>query len=108
MASTLASRLARVAAIACRALAWTLLALAAADAVLPAGARTALLAANGLVTRLLPAAISGLFVFQTPAGGALAGRLHARCYHVARARLGAGARALARRAAARGGKSWGT
>lgn len=73
MASTLASRLARVAAIACRALAWALLALAAADAVLPAGARTALLAANGLVTRLLPAAISGLFVFQTPAGGALRG-----------------------------------
>lgn len=73
MASALASRLPRAGAVACRALAAALVSLAVADAVLPAGARTALLSLNGIASRLLPDAISGLFVFQTPLGGALRG-----------------------------------
>ena len=73
MASALASRLPRAVAAACRALAAALVALAVADAVLPAGARTSLLPLNGLASRLLPGPISGLFVFQTPLGGALRG-----------------------------------
>lgn len=73
MASALASRLPRAGAVACRALAAALVSLAVADAVLPAVARTALLSLNGIASRLLPDAISGLFVFQTPLGGALRG-----------------------------------
>ena len=73
MASALASRMPRAGAAACRALAAVLVALAVADAVLPAGARTSLLPLNGLASRLLPGPISGLFVFQTPLGGALRG-----------------------------------
>ena len=73
MASALASRLPRAGAAACRALAAVLVALAVADAVLPAGARTSLLPLNGLASRLLPGPISGLFVFQTPLGGVLRG-----------------------------------
>lgn len=71
MASVLASLLPRAGAVACRALAAALVALAV--AVLPAGARTLLLPLNGLASRLLPGPISGLFVFQTPLGGALRG-----------------------------------
>lgn len=61
------------AAVALRVAAWVLVGLVVADAVLPAGARTYLLAANGLATRLVPDALSGLFVFQTPLGGAFRG-----------------------------------
>lgn len=63
----------RAAAVAARICAWALVALVACDAVLPAGARTHLLAANGLATRLLPDALSGILVFQTPLGGAFRG-----------------------------------
>ena len=73
MPSALASRLSRGVAAACRLAAWALVALAVADAALPAGARTALLPLNTLASRALPDAISGLFVFQTPLGGALRG-----------------------------------
>ena len=63
----------RVVAVSLRVAAWALAALVVADAVLPAGARTYLLAANGLATRLVPGVLSGLFVFQTPLGGAFRG-----------------------------------
>lgn len=63
----------RVLALACRVAGWALLALVAADAVLPAGPRTLLLGVNGFVSRLVPAPLLGLFVFQTPFGGALRG-----------------------------------
>ncbi len=56
-----------------RVAAWVLVALVVADAVLPAGARTHLLALNGAVSQLVPGEISGLFVFQTPLGGAFRG-----------------------------------
>ena len=63
----------RVAGLALRAATWVLALLVVADAVLPAGARTYLLGLNGAVTRLVPGALSGLFVFQTPLGGAFRG-----------------------------------
>ena len=63
----------RICAMALRLAAWALVLLVVADAVLPAGARTYLLGANGVASRLVPGALSGLFVFQTPLGGAFRG-----------------------------------
>lgn len=63
----------RVASVALRACAWALLALVAADSVLGAGARTWLLGINGMVSRMVPSALAGLFVLQTPFGGAFRG-----------------------------------
>ncbi len=63
----------RVAAIACRLLALALVALVALDLVMPTGARTWLLSVNGTVSRLMPSALSGLFVIQTPLEGSLRG-----------------------------------
>ena len=63
----------RACAVALRLAAWALVLLVVADAVLPAGARTYLLGANGVASRLVPGALSGLFVFQTPLGGAFRG-----------------------------------
>lgn len=59
--------------VACRAVALCLVALAVLDLVLPTGARTWLLGVNGMVTRLLPDAVSGVLVLRTPLGGALRG-----------------------------------
>lgn len=56
-----------------RACAWALAALVVADAVLPAGPRSLLLPVNSLVSQLMPAPMSGLFVFQTPFEGAFRG-----------------------------------
>ncbi len=56
-----------------RVCAWALVALVVADAVLPAGPRAFLLGINGFVSRLVPAPIHGLFVFQTPFEGAFRG-----------------------------------
>lgn len=58
---------------ACRVGAWALVALVVADAVLPAGPRSLLLGINGLVTNVIPRALSGLLVFVTPFGGAFRG-----------------------------------
>lgn len=63
----------RACAVVLRVAAWALVLLVVADAVLPAGARTYLLGANGAVSRLVPGPLSGLFVFQTPLGGAFRG-----------------------------------
>ena len=63
----------RVAGIACRVLALALVALVALDLVMPTGMRTWLLSANGVASRLLPSALSGLFVIQTPLAGSLRG-----------------------------------
>ena len=70
--SVVASAL-RLLSTACRVGAWALVALVVAGAVLPAGPRSLLLGANGLVSSLLPAGVSGLFVFVTPFGGAFRG-----------------------------------
>ena len=70
-----AARAARVLALACRACAWVLVALVVAGAVLPAGARTWLLAPTGFFSRLVPEALAGLLVFQTPLGGSFRGDL---------------------------------
>ena len=56
-----------------RACSWVLVALVVADAVLPAGPRSLLLPVNSLISRLIPAPMSGLFVFQTPFEGAFRG-----------------------------------
>ena len=64
---------ARALAVACRVLAWLLVALTVCDAVLVGAPRSALLGVNGAVLRALPGAISGLFVFQTPFGGVFHG-----------------------------------
>ena len=63
----------RVAARVCRVVAWVLVALVVAGAVLPAGPRSLLLGANGLASSFLPSGVSGLFVFVTPFGGAFRG-----------------------------------
>lgn len=68
-----AARPLHVAAIACRAVAWLLVALVICDAVLVGAPRSALLGLNGAVLRALPSAVSGLFVFQTPFGGVFHG-----------------------------------
>ena len=67
------SRALGVAAVACRVVAWLLVALTVCDAVLVGAPRSALLGVNGAVLRALPQAISGLFVFQTPFGGVFHG-----------------------------------
>lgn len=67
------SSLIRLAARALRAISWALLALVVANAVLPAGPRSLLLGVNTLVSGMVPAPISGLFVFLTPFGGAFRG-----------------------------------
>lgn len=63
----------RVVSIVCRAAAWLLALLTVCDAVLVGAPRSALLGVNGAVLRALPAAVSGLFVFQTPFGGVFHG-----------------------------------
>ena len=68
-----ASHVLRVVALTCRVAAWALVALVVADALLGVGARTWLLSVNGAVSRLVPGPLSGLFVFQTPFGGAFRG-----------------------------------
>lgn len=68
-----ASTALRVCALALRVAAWALVLLVVADAVLPAGARTYLLDANGAVSRLVPGPLAGLLVFKTPLGGAFRG-----------------------------------
>lgn len=73
MRSGAASRALRALAVACRVCAWALVALVVADALLPAGPRAWLLPVNGLVSGLVPDAVSGLFVFSTPLGGAFRG-----------------------------------
>ena len=67
------SRLLRFVACACRIVAWALVALVVAGAVLPAGPRFLLLGANTFVSGFLPEFVSGLFVFVTPFGGAFRG-----------------------------------
>lgn len=68
-----ASRALSAVAVACRVLAWLLVALVVCDAVLVGAPRSALLGVNGIVLRALPQAVSGLFVFQTPFGGVFHG-----------------------------------
>lgn len=63
----------RVLSLACRALAWALVALVVADALLPAGPRSLFLSLNTMASSLVPGALSGLFVFPTPFGGAFRG-----------------------------------
>lgn len=67
------SSLLRLAALACRTLAWALAALVVAGAVLPAGPRALLLGVTSLVSGVIPAPLSGLLVFVTPFGGAFRG-----------------------------------
>lgn len=69
----LAASVLRFLSAACRVGAWALVALVVADAVLPAGPRALLLGINGLVTNVIPRALSGLLVFVTPFGGAFRG-----------------------------------
>lgn len=73
MPSTLAGSALRVLSLACRALAWVLVALVVADAILPAGPRSLLLGINTLVSGIIPSALSGVLVFVTPFGGAFRG-----------------------------------
>ena len=63
----------RVAGIACRVLALALVVLVALDLVMPTGLRTWLLSVNGMVSRLMPSDLSGLFVIQSPLAGSLRG-----------------------------------
>lgn len=56
-----------------RLLAWALAALVVADAFLVGWSRGWLLATSGVVSRLVPAPIRGLFVFPTLVGGRLPG-----------------------------------
>ena len=70
---SLAPRALSALAVALRVAAWAIVLLVVADAVLPAGARTWLLGVNGTLSRLVPGALSGLFVLQTPLGGAFRG-----------------------------------
>lgn len=71
--SGVAARVARVLAVVLRVAAWLLVALVLLDC-LPLGqGRTELLAANGLVQRLMPPALAGAFVVASPLGGALRG-----------------------------------
>lgn len=73
MRKGVAAGAARLAALACRACAWALAALVVAGAVLPAGARTWLLAPTGFFSRLVPGPLAGLLVFPTPLGGSFRG-----------------------------------
>lgn len=63
----------RLSALACRLAAWALALLTVANAFVVSGLRSWLLPANGLAGDLIPGAVSGLFVFQTPLGGAFRG-----------------------------------
>lgn len=62
-----------------RLLAWGLCLLTVLDALGNFRFRAALLGVNGLVTNLIPQAISGLFVFKTPFGGAFRGDFALTC-----------------------------
>lgn len=73
MHSAASRRVAHIAALACRAAAWLLVLLTVCDAVLVGAPRSALLGVNGAVSRAIPSAVSGLFVFQTPFGGVFHG-----------------------------------
>lgn len=73
MRNGLPSAALRLLSLACRCLAWGLVALVAADALLPAGPRSLLLPLNGLASGCVPGPLSGLFVFTTPFGGAFRG-----------------------------------
>lgn len=73
MRNGLPSAALRLISLACRCLAWALVALVVADALLPAGPRSLLLPLNGAVSACVPAPLSGLFVFPTPFGGAFRG-----------------------------------
>ncbi|HIZ17936.1 MAG TPA: hypothetical protein IAA22_02330 [Candidatus Olsenella stercoravium] len=73
MRSGLAASALRLLSIACRVLAWLLVALVVAGAILPAGPRALLLGLNGAVSQTIPEALSGLLVFPTPFGGAFRG-----------------------------------
>lgn len=57
----------------CRVLAWALVALVVADALLPAGPRSLFLPLNSIASHLVPESLLGLFVFPTPFGGAFRG-----------------------------------
>lgn len=70
---SVATRVLRALALACRVCAWALVALVVADALLPAGPRALLLGVNGAVTQLVPAPLRGLLVFAIPLGGAFRG-----------------------------------
>lgn len=63
----------RAVALACRIAAWALALLTVLNAFVVTGLRAWLLPANGLASDLIPGAVSGLFVFQTPLGGAFRG-----------------------------------
>ncbi len=63
----------RVVAVACRVLSWALVALVVANVVLPAGPRAWLVPITTAVSRALPDAVSGLFVFSTSLEGAFRG-----------------------------------
>lgn len=69
----------RIASYICRVLGWGLCLLTVADAFGSVRFRVALLGVNGVVTRLMPSALSGLFVFQTPFGGAFRGDFAVVC-----------------------------
>ena len=73
MRSVALSRAAALGSLACRVAGWALAALVVAGAVLPAGPRALLLGATGFASALVPAPLAGLFVFQTPLGGAFRG-----------------------------------
>ncbi len=69
----------KLASFAVRVLAWGLCLLTVLDALGNFRFRSALLGVNSLVTSLIPQAISGLFVFQTPFGGAFRGDFALTC-----------------------------
>lgn len=70
---SVASGALRLSAVACRLAAWALVLLALANALVVSGLRVWFLPLNGIVSDLIPGVVSGLFVFQTPTGGAFRG-----------------------------------